>query len=137
MSASVLGVDTNVLVRFFSRDDAGQAEQALRIITAPENQPVHVSLVALVELVWVLTKVKHWRSDEVFGACHSLLRSGDFVVEMAPLVEICLMEAENAGCDFADALIARMNERAGCRTTVTFDQRAARLDAMANVEDFL
>ena len=135
-SASVLGVDTNVLVRFFTRDDAVQADQARRIITAPQNQPIHVSLVTLVELVWVLTKLKRWPRTDVFAACGQMLQSDDFVVEAASLVEQCLLDAERAGCDLADAVVAAVNIRTGCVTTVTFDRDAQALAGMTPAETF-
>ncbi|WP_158409623.1 PIN domain-containing protein [Devosia psychrophila] len=136
MSAFVLGVDTNVLVRFLTRDDETQAEHALRIITTPQNQPIRVSLVVLVELVWVLTKVKRWPSKDVFEACRGLLRSSDFFVEQGETVEECLSDAQLAGCDLADALIGVMNARAGCTTTVTFDREAQKLSYMTAAESF-
>lgn len=135
-SAFVLGVDTNVLVRFFTRDDEVQAEQARRIITSAQNQPIRISVIALVELVWVLTKVKRWPQSEVFAACGGLLQSDDFIVEEAALIEQSLIEAQRAACDLADAVIAAMNARAGCRTTVTFDLDAQALAGMTPAETF-
>ncbi len=135
-SAFVLGVDTNVLVRFLTRDDPVQSEIARSIITAAENQPIHISLVALVELVWVLTKLKRWPRPDVFEACRDLLRSEDFLIESSSLVEQCLLEAQNARCDLADALIAAVNIRAGCATTVTFDHDAQALAGMTAAETF-
>jgi predicted nucleic-acid-binding protein len=136
MSASVLGVDTNVLARFLTRDDPEQAEKARQIITSPENQPIHVSLIVLVELVWILRKVKRWPAQQVFSACWGLLSSSDFLVEGRSVVEQCLIDAERAGCDLADAIIARMNAQAGCRTTVTFDHAAQNLVGMSPAETF-
>ena len=135
-SVSVLGVDTNVLVRFLTRDDAVQAEQARHIITSPHNQPIHIGLIVLVELVWVLTKLKRWPRADVYAACSSLLRSDDFVIEDASLVGQCLLDAEQASCDLADALIAAINARAGCLTTVTFDRDAQKLAGMTAARTF-
>lgn len=132
----MLGVDTNILVRFLTRDDQAQAEQAHRIITDTGNQPIRLTLIVVVELVWVLTKVKRWPSPDVFDACRRLLQSSDFVVERAALVEQCILDAEHAGCDLADAVIAALNLEAGCRSTVTFDRDAQRLTDMSAAEDF-
>lgn len=132
----MLGVDTNVLVRFLTRDDEAQAEQAHRLITAAQNQPIYISLIVLVELVWVLTRLKRWPRADVYAACGGMLRSDDFVVEEGVLVEQCLLDAARAGCDLADALIAAMNARAGCVTTVTFDRDAQALAGMMPAETF-
>lgn len=132
----MLGVDTNILVRFITRDDPVQAELAHRIITDRRHHPLYVSLIVIVELVWVLRKVKRWPAADVFDVCHQLLQSSDFAVEQAELVEQALEEAAVAGCDLADALIALMNIGAGCVTTVTFDQDARKLAGMAPAETF-
>lgn len=136
-SASVLGADTNVLVRFLTRDDPVHSPQTLQLLTKAGNQPVRICVIALVELVWVLTKVKHWPTHNVFSACRGLLESADFEVEEHALVERALVEAEAAGCDLADALIALFNDRAGCEATATFDVNAQRLERMVPVEQRL
>lgn len=130
----MLGVDTNVLVRFLTRDDRIQSPRSFRLITAPANQPIRVCLVAMVEVVWVLSRVKRWPVSDVFGACRQLLESGDFVVEEHELILNALNDAEQAGCDLADAVIALLNERAGCEATATFDVDAQRLSRMVSVE---
>ena len=132
-SASVLGADTNVLVRFVTRDDAVQSPQSRDLITDRANQPIRICVVALVELVWVLTKGKRWPIDDVFAACGALLNSGDFEFEERELVIHALEDARNARCDLADALIALFNKRAGCVATATFDGNAQRLEHMTPV----
>jgi predicted nucleic-acid-binding protein len=133
----VLGVDTNVLIRFLTDDDAKQSPLALRLVTATANQPIHICLVALVETVWVLTKVKRRPVGNVIAACRELLDNGKFRIESATLVRQALVDAERVGCDLADALIALANLRAGCEATATFDADALGLDSMVPVEDRL
>jgi predicted nucleic-acid-binding protein len=130
----VLGADTNVLVRFLTGDDRVQSPQSFSVITSARNQPIHICLVALVELAWVLGKAKRWPQRDVFNACRQLLESRDFAVEERELVLGALGEAEEAGCDLADAIIAILNERAGCDATATFDEDAQRLRRMVPVE---
>lgn len=134
MSASVLGADTNVLVRYLTRDDPIQSPQTLRLLTDAGNQPIRICVIALVELVWVLTKVKRWPLGDVFTTCRGLLQSADFEIEDHELVARALDDAEAAQCDLADALIALSNERAGCEVTATFDADAQRLERMVSVE---
>jgi predicted nucleic-acid-binding protein len=134
-SAFVLGADTNVLVRFLTRDDADEAPQALALISNTANQPIRVCLIALVELVWVLTKVKKQSWPEVFRICRELMANSRFEIERPELAEKAISSAEAAGCDLADSLIALLNAEAGCETTATFDHRAQRLDDMAAVAE--
>lgn len=133
-SASVLGADTNVLVRFLTRDDPVQSPKSYQLFTDAANQPIRVCVVALVELVWVLHKVKRWPLAEVFDACEELLDSSDFEFEERELIVRALDEARQADCDLADALIALFNHRAGCESTATFDGNAQKLALMTPVE---
>ncbi len=52
-SVSVLGVDTNVLVRFLAEDDPLQTPQAIQLLTDPANHPVYLAQVAIIETFWV------------------------------------------------------------------------------------
>lgn len=131
--AFVLGADTNVLVRFVTRDHPVQSPQSRDLVTDPGNQPIRICVIALVELVWVLTKGKHWPIDEVFAACGALLNSSDFEIEERELVIRALEDAQIARCDLADALIALFNKRAGCEATATFDVHAQALEHMIPV----
>ena len=137
MSESVLGADTNVLVRFITRDDPVQSPKTRQLFTDAANQPIFVCVIALVEMVWVLHKGKRWPMDKVFDACLELLNSNDFEFEEREMVIRALDESQQAGCDLADALIALFNHRAGCESTATFDGDAQRLALMTPVEQRL
>lgn len=131
----MLGADTNVLVRFVADDDDTQSGQAKQLVA--DNQPVYLSMLVLAEAFTVLTKVRKFPMSAVHDAYRLLLRSPGFEVEDPQLVGEAIEEGENAGCGFTDALIALQNRVAGCRTTATFDHRAARLGAMQLVESLL
>ena len=133
----MLGVDTNVLVRFLTRDDVVQSGQALRLITGAGNQPIYICLIVLVETVWVLTKVKRLPPEVVFEACRALLANDSFSFEQHELVSRAIDDAARVGCDLADALIALVNSRDGCVSTATFDIRARDLEHMMAVEQRL
>jgi predicted nucleic-acid-binding protein len=126
----VLGVDTNVLVRFLAKDDDVQTPQAAEVLTANGNHPIYVGRVVAVETFWVLTKVKKFPRQQVIDSFRGLLSSVDFKVEAEELVGRALDDCERVGCDFADALIALENNHAGCEATLTFDTDAYPLDDM-------
>lgn len=136
-SASVLGVDTNVLLRFLVEDDVKQNQQAAQLLGNAESQPVYVSRIVVVECFWVLTKVKKYPARQVFAMFEKLLFSNAFILEEATQVAQALSDAEDAGCDLADAIIALVNERAGCSTTATFDIDAQNLPGMTAVKELL
>ncbi len=130
----MLGADTNVLVRFLTRDDPVQSPIAKHLFTDAANQPIRICVIALVELIWVLNRGKRWPMEDVLAACAGLLNSSDFEFEEREMVVRALNEAQDVGCDLADALIALSNYRAGCDSTVTFDVNAQKLALMRPAE---
>ena len=126
----MLGIDTNVLVRFLAEDDALQTPQAIRALSAARNQPIYVGRVVAAETFWVLTKVKKFPRQSVIDALRGVFASVDFKTEAEDIMMRALDDCERVGCDFADALIALENQKAGCEATLTFDVGALALDTM-------
>ena len=124
----MIGLDTNVLVRYIVQDDPGQSAAAERLIEGrcTAQAPGHVSVIVLVELVRVLTSAYDYGKAAVIPVIRQLLRTAEFTVEDRPTVWAALREFESGGADFADYLIAHRNHARGCTRTYTFDLRAAR-----------
>jgi predicted nucleic-acid-binding protein len=124
----VIALDTNVLVRYLARDDAAQTAQALRLIESRSaSSPAFISLVVLVELVWVLERSYRIPKPTVARYLHLLMTGDGVVIEHQELAHEALSAFENQGADFADAVIATLARSASCTTTYTFDRKAARL----------
>jgi len=132
----VIGLDTNVLVRYIMQDDAAQSAAAAQVIEAltPED-PGFVPLVALVELGWVLSANYELGRAEIAEAVETLLRAREIVVENAEVVWRALRGFASTQADLADSLIARSAAAAGCGQTLTFDRRAARDCGMALIPE--
>jgi predicted nucleic-acid-binding protein len=125
----MLGIDTNVLVRFLVRDDAAQFEKARRLIkreVAAERR-VFVSQLVLLETEWVLRSRYALPKIEIIAAISGLLDASDVQIEDEPAVEEALFVWKDSAADFADCLIGARNRRLGCRATATFDARASTL----------
>ncbi len=125
----MIGVDTNVLVRYIVADDEDQTRRAAACLEGAisVDYPGFVSVVVLVELVWVLERTYRFSSDEIAGAIESVLRAEPLRIDRrAEVVEAFGVFQTKQG-SFADALIATLAERAGCAHVVTFDRKAARL----------
>jgi predicted nucleic-acid-binding protein len=125
----MIGLDTNVLVRYLVRDDPGQSLKATEFITASLNSenPGFISIVAIVELVWVLTQTYRLEPGEVVRALKGLLAADHFVIEHEAEVATAMTAVREGIGSFADALIATLGQRAGCAYTLTFDRKASRL----------
>lgn len=128
----MIGVDTNVIVRLLVADDPEQAAAAKRLFESfSPVAPGWISQVVLVETFWVLRRGYRLQTDAILGAIRALISADDVVAEQRDVVLAALDDAAN-GADFADALIARGAQRAGARTTMTFDPDAA--DALGGME---
>ena len=127
----MLGIDTNVLVRFLVRDDEGQFERARRLIKREigAEEEVLVSLLVLVETEWVLRSRYSVKKSEIVQAISGLLDATEVQFEDEPAVEEALFTWKDGTADFADCLIGAHHHRLGCRTTATFDAKAAKLPA--------
>lgn len=123
----MIGIDTNVVIRFLVQDDEAQARIATRLMSRLTRQnPGFVSSVVLAEVTWVLARAYKYSREHVASAVEGLLRSTELVIENADSAYRALaMYQTSASGEFADALIAQMAVAAGAIETVTFDRRAA------------
>jgi predicted nucleic-acid-binding protein len=125
----MLGVDTNVLVRFLVRDDEVQFEKARRLIRRElgTGDEVFVSLPVLLETEWVLRSRYQMAKYEILSAISGLLDAAEVRFEDEPSVEETLFVWRDSAADFADCLIGAHNRRLGCRATATFDAKTVKL----------
>lgn len=125
----MIGIDTNVLVRFLVRDDQRQFEKAQRLIKreASRGETVLVSQLVLLEAEWVLRSRYTVGKGEILRAFSGLLDSVEFTIEDEPSVEQALYLWKDSSAEFADCLIGARHRHLGCRATATFDVRALKL----------
>ena len=125
----MIGLDTNVLVRYLAQDDARQAAIATRLfeqVLSDEN-PGFVSAVTLCEVAWVLAECYAADRARIREAIEKVLSTRQISVETPDLVRKALRAWGDSGADFADALIGAVATAHGAEKTVTFDRAAARL----------
>lgn len=131
----MIGLDTNVLVRYIMQDDPRQSAKATRLIESLEaDRPGFIGMVSIVELYWVLTSCYDLTNDQVRQALDLLLRTRQIVVDRADQVLRALKVFETGKADFADCLIERAAAAAGCEKTMTFDVSAARHAGMTIIQ---
>jgi len=128
----MIGLDTNVLVRYFAQDDVAQSKKATALMESlSADQPGYVSQVALVEVVWVLGRCYGVEREQVKDIIDSMIATKELVVEGADTVRKALrVFAASAKADFADCLIERSGHAAECEYTVTFDATASKVAGM-------
>jgi predicted nucleic-acid-binding protein len=127
----MIGLDTNVLVRYIMQDDAKQAAKAVALVESlTVEAPGFVSIVSVVELGWVLSSSYDLTRDQVAQTLDLLLRTKQVVVDRADQVLSALRVFKVGSADFADCLIERTAAHAGCDRTMTFDAGAAKTARM-------
>ena len=130
----MIGLDTNVLVRYIMQDDSKQSPLATRLVESlTAESPGFVPLVAIVELAWVLSSAYELSRAQLVEAFEALLRTQELVVERGDTVWKGLRLLQRSGGDFADCLIACSAQTAGCTKTLTFDRGAAKNGGMTLV----
>jgi predicted nucleic-acid-binding protein len=118
----MIGLDTNILVRYFTQDDPVQSAKATDVL---ERQLTHegpgfISIVTM-DRAYRLTK------DRIITVLERLMRADTLVIENEPEVFVAMVALRDGNGEFGDALIAALSARAGCTRVLTFDRRALRL----------
>jgi len=120
----MIGLDTNVLVRYLVQDDVKQCARVDRLFKdgAGGDRSFHIPTIVLCELVWVLEAGYGLDRAPISDALDRILMTAQFTVERKDLVRQALATYAEGQGDFADAIIGLTNRNAGCPTTVTFDR---------------
>jgi len=124
----VIALDTNLLVRLLTNDDARQAAKAEAWLrdNASARSPAYVDHVVLCELSWVLERSYGYARDAVHQAMSALLNHDQLKVESPGLVRQALGLYEAGPADFSDYLLAVRAQAAGYAPVLTFDKKAAK-----------
>lgn len=118
----MIGLDTNVLVRYLTQDDAAQAAKVSRLFEAAESGSLFVSTVVLCETIWVLEDAYHHGRQHLAAVVDRILLTSQFAFEDKDLLRKALFDYQQGRGDFADHVIGRVADRSGCEHTLTFDK---------------
>jgi predicted nucleic-acid-binding protein len=131
----MIGLDTNVLVRFLVRDDQLQFEKAQRLIqdAAKRGEAVLISQLVLLETEWVLRSRYALDKQSIIAALSGLLDSVELTIEDEPSVEQAVFVWRGSSAEFADCLIGARHTNLGCRATASFDSSALRIPGFVAV----
>lgn len=126
----MIGLDTNVLVRYLVQDHPVQSKKASQFILSSCTQasPGVINRIVLCELVWVLESAYRYPRSQVADVLERVFMTSQFWVEDLSAAWISLRRYRNGSADFADYLLARVNRDLGCRRTVTFDKQAGKAE---------
>ncbi|MFM8453568.1 MAG: PIN domain-containing protein [Gammaproteobacteria bacterium] len=122
----MIGLDTNVLVRFITRDDKLQASQVMSFIQKYQDkeQVLYINKITICQVVWVLKKGYHYKKEELLSLLKFLIHVKEFCFEDFDSVEETIELYETCSVDFADILVSISNKKAHCHETISFDSKA-------------
>ena len=123
----MIGIDTNVLVRYIVQDDPEQSHAATQFLesTCSSERPGWVCLVVLCELTWVLTRAYGYDRTTVAEVIDHLLSTAELEIEQSTVVWRSARDFREGVAEFADHLIGHLNAHFEVDYTITFDRKAA------------
>ena len=124
----MIGVDTNVLVRYITQDDEYQADAATKFIEncCSAGDKIFINHIVICELVWVLKKCYKLPKPKTINTIEFILKIAQFSIENPQIIWQALSDYRKGPADFADYMVSRTNKFYGCDETVTFDQKAGK-----------
>ncbi len=131
----MVGIDTNILIRFLLADDARQAADARAIITdtAGAGDRIYISCVVLLEAVWVLETVYRFSREELCKLVDALLSRPAFNLQAESAVAEAVDHFRHGKADFADYLAAVFSKKDAGSRLVTFDRACREKDLFDNL----
>lgn len=123
-------VDTNVLVRLVTRDDAKQAAAAEEFIEGG----AWVSHLVLMEATWVLSAVYDVAASDLAVAIDMLLNHKSLTVQDADVVALAVQQFQaKPALGFSDCLVLEVARKAGHLPLGTFDRNLGKLDGAQRI----
>ncbi len=124
----MIGVDTNILVRFLTGDDAKQSSRVYAFFknVEEEKKELFISSLVVLELVWVLESVYEIERIEILESIHSLIQMPIFHIENLTTIQNFILDAQHSKYDLSDLLIAQTAKTNGCEKVFTFDKNVSK-----------
>lgn len=125
----MIGIDTNVLVRYLAQDDPDQTEIATAFIeeNCTKDNLGFINHITLCEMCWVLKRLYKTPKEQLAEIIEQLLRTVQLLVHEPQVIWMALEEFKTDSADFPDCLIAQINLANYCSSTVTFDVKASKV----------
>lgn len=122
----MLGLDTNVLIRYIVQDDEHQAKLATDFIEneCSKENPAFINEITLCEIVWVLKRAYRYDKSIILNITQELLSNNEIQIASYAQARDAYHDYERGNADFSDYFIAQLNKKHGCEVTVSFDKKS-------------
>ncbi len=124
----MIALDTNILVRLLIKDDKGQSKIVFNRFKKTENnnETLFISLLVVLELIWVLDSVYDCSREEVVNALEKLTMMPIIQFEKLEVIHELIKYGKNSLIDLSDLLICNSSIASGCKKVITFDKKASK-----------
>jgi len=122
----MIGLDTNILVRYLAQDDAKQSAIVTKLIENDYDKEdfCFINHIVLCELVWVLQRAYKIEKVQIIEIIEQLLHTSQFKCQSPDIIWKALKNYKKGSADFADYLTGAINDENGCEFTLSFDKKA-------------
>lgn len=127
----MIGADTNLVVRFLTRDIEEQAQKVKSLLEKGEK--LYINETVLTELYWVLTNVYDYSKNEFIQALDQMTNTEGFVFFDGQIINASIADFIDSSAGFSDCLIHQLNTSKDLKT-LTFDKKASKLKGMKLVK---
>ena len=125
----MIALDTNVLIRYLTRDNPEQAEAARALLQGlTTDNPGFICREVVIEVVWVLERSYRFSRERIANIVVELVATDTLVIEDDNDVAQAAAVYREGSADFSDLMILSAANRVGAQPLYTFDRRFARLD---------
>ena len=120
----MIGLDTNILIRYIAQDDPVQSAAVVKFIerNCTSETPGYINLTVLREIIWVLKRAYGYEKKIILQILEKLIKMAELVFEYSDIVWMAIDAYKSGTADFSDYLIAFSNKLSGCKYTITFDK---------------
>ncbi|MGI9277756.1 MAG: PIN domain-containing protein [Endozoicomonas sp.] len=125
----MIGLDTNIIVRYIVQGDPDQCRKVNDLMEnrLSAREPGFITLVALIEVIWVLESSYCQAKSVILKVLRSLLATRQLMIERADIIHKVSSLFEAAHADFSDAVTYLLTQDSGCSDCFTFDKKARRM----------
>lgn len=122
----MIGLDTNIWVRYLVQDDEQQGQLASAIIEGrcSIDSPAFINEITLCEIIWVLKRAYKYEKGIILDVLNKLLNADDIYISSHRQALAAFIDYSVGTADFSDYFIAQLNINAGCSCTFSFDKKA-------------
>ena len=132
----MIGIDTNILVRYIANDDQEQSAIASKLLKqySGKEKSIFINNIVVCELIWVLERGYKYSKEQIIKALKIILSSVEFEFENHKIIFLATLEYEKNSTDFSDTLIGLINKKFDCIKTFSFDKEALKLKYFSKID---